>query len=447
MTSTIAAAARQMAGCAMLFLCQWCNALTGTVIDVESHAPIAQATVIVGRGIVGRGIVGHDIVRRTDDDGHFDYAGGEQIIGARAVGYRAVDHEFIDRVARANAGPDLPVVIALAPLRVKAVYLSFYGIGDTTKRTAALRLIQESELNALVIDFKGDRGALPYVPTQPSNVELPAPAHPTVHDMPALISGLKARGIYLIARIVVFKDDRLARNHPELAVKTSAGEPWRDREGLAWVDPFRSEVWDYNIAIAEAAANLGFDEIQFDYVRFPDATRSPVFSAANTNASRLRAISGFLRAAQEKLSPHNVFVSADVFGYVCWNENDTGIGQHLADVTNSVDYVSPMLYPSGFTWGIPGQRDPVVAPAKIVGQSLARAIRRTGQSSLRFRPWLQGFRDYAFDHRAFGAYEIRQQIDAAEAAGASGWMLWNSRNIYSTDGLKDEAGNPLLPSR
>ncbi|MBU4310593.1 putative glycoside hydrolase [bacterium] len=331
-----------------------------------------------------------------------------------------------------------PLEIKLVPFTPKALYLSFYGIGDKTLRESALKLIQETELNALVIDVKGDRGMLPYKSTIPLAAEVGAQKIITVKDMSGLIKSLKEKDIYTIARIVVFKDNLLALKRPDLAVKTQSGEIWRDREDLAWVDPFKKEVWDYNINIAVEIAQYGFDEIQFDYVRFPDPS-SFQCSMPNTMENRVKAISGFLLEAKKRLLPYNVFLSADIFGYVCWNLNDTYIGQTLEELAPHLDYLSPMLYPSGFQYGIPGYRIPVTNPYEIVYLALKRAQERTNLPAIRFRPWLQAFRDYAFDGRIFEEKEIRDQINAAEKFGSHGWMLWNPRNIYSGDGLKRDA--------
>jgi hypothetical protein len=253
--------------------------------------------------------------------------------------------------------------------------------------------------------------------------------------MRVLAAMLKEQGIYLIARIVAFKDDLLAQAHPEWSVRTADGHLFHDREHFAWIDPFRREAWDYLLDLGEEAAAMGFDEIQFDYVRFPDS-RDAVFSQPNTEANRVAAISGFLQAARGRLAPYNVFLAADIFGYTAWNSNDTYIGQDLAALSQAVDYLSPMLYPSGFQFGIPGTPEPVRQPHDIVLRTLRRAAARTGIAPLRFRPWLQAFRDYAFDRRPFDADEIRAQIDAAEQAGSDGWMLWNPRNSYTADGLR-----------
>ncbi|WP_374320186.1 putative glycoside hydrolase [Aquabacterium sp.] len=399
------------------------SARTGLISNASTKAPIADAVLITS----------HQVVLRSNERGQFEWSDQDPVVAARAVGYRAV------KVANSNA-------IELTPFTPKALYLSHYGIGDRGLRGDAVELIEHTELNALVIDFKGDRGLLPYHPAGATAETFPWPHQATVGDLPGLIKELKAKGIYLIARIVVFKDDPLAHDHPELAVKTSAGNTWKDREDLAWVDPFQKAVWDYNIAIAENAAQLGFDEIQFDYVRFPDATQGPVFSEPSTADARVKAITGFLKTAYQRLTRYNVFVSADIFGYVCWNENDTGIGQDLDALKGAVDILAPMLYPSGFTWGIPGHANPVAAPDKIVGLSLQRARQRTGLPGVAFRPWLQAFRDYAFDHREFGAEQIKAQIDAAQAAGSDGWMLWNARNRYSAEGLHTPQAAATTPA-
>ena len=346
----------------------------------------------------------------------------------RAPGYMRTERTL-------NETPDaVPHIIRLQPFHPRALYLSFYGIGEKSLRGPALRLIAETELNALVIDVKGDRGMIPYKSSIPLASQIGAQRILTVKDMKGRIQSLKGKGIYTIARIVVFKDDLLALARPDLAVKNRRGTIWRDRENLAWVDPFKREVWDYNIQIAIEAAQQGFDEIQFDYVRFPDSS-APQFSRPNTEENRVTAVSGFLRAAKSRLKEYNVFLSADIFGYVCWNPNDTKIGQKLDALLPYLDYLSPMLYPSGFHLGIPGYQDPMENIFEFIYLSLKRAQERTQVSSHRFRPWLQAFRDYAFDRRPFQAQEIQTQICGSESFGSSGWMLWNPTNVYSSQGL------------
>lgn len=333
--------------------------------------------------------------------------------------------------------------IRLKPFEPKALYLTVYGIGSKSLREGALKLIRDGHANALVIDLKGDRGLVDY----PSAVALAASSGArrltTISDLPALVQSLHDGGIYAIARIVVFKDDLLANANPDLGVKLLNGRLFHDRERLAWTDPFRHEVWDYNISIAVEAARAGFDEIQFDYLRFPDSPQSLRLAKPANRASRVEAIAGFLAEARRRLTPYNVFLAADFFGYVCWNLDDTGIGQQLAEIAQSADYLSPMLYPSGFQFGIPGYKNPVSHPYEIVRRTLDQARERLGISAKRFRPWLQAFKDYAFDRRVFDADEVASQIRAAKDFGSDGWMLWNARNTYDGIGLAEEDREPM----
>jgi hypothetical protein len=160
---------------------------------------------------------------------------------------------------------------------------------------------------------------------------------------------------------------------------------------------------------------------------------------AGTAAARVSAIRRFLEEARRALQPYNVFLAVDVFGYVCWNTNDTGIGQQLESLAEVVDYISPMLYPSSFQFGIPGFRNPVQHPYEFVRRSLEQALHRTRLAPVRFRPWLQAFADYAFGTGDFKQGEIRRQIQAADDAGTGGWMLWNPRNRYSAHDLTTRA--------
>ena len=413
---------RVAGGCLALALSLGAHAamVSGRIVSAADRTPIPDAIVVAGNAEV-----------RTDADGRYRLEATEGVwrLNARAAGFGRAGADVIG----GDALPD----IALAPIRPKALYLTVYGIGSTLLRNRALALLDSTELNALVIDVKGDRGLIPYPSEIPLARQIGALRVTTVRDMPELIRSLRAREIYLIARVVVFKDDLLAAARPDLAVRTAEGGTFVDREGLRWVDPSRREAWDYSLQVAEEAAALGFDEIQFDYVRFPDR-RGLRFSVPNTEENRVKNISGFLAAARERLRPYNVFLAADVFGYVAWNAGDSDIGQTLAGTVAHVDYLSPMLYPSGFQFGIPGYRNPVANSYHIVNRTLQRAAERTGISPLRLRPWLQAFRDYAFDRRTYGAAEIRAQIKASADFGSDGWMLWNPRNCYSDAGLEPQ---------
>ncbi|RBH57579.1 MULTISPECIES: putative glycoside hydrolase [Pseudomonas] len=392
-------------------------AVSGVVLDSSTQEPLVGAIITTSAGVT-----------RTDEHGSFETAQAATSVGARAPGYLR---------AQAQVSDETPITLVLTPFRPKAVYLSVFGVTSATLRNQAVSLSQSTVINALVIDVKGDRGLTPY--HSAAREKSGATAHlaeraPQVQDFPALLTRLHAQHLYLIARIVVFKDDPLASAHPEWSVHTTQGAPWRDNEKLQWMDPFSHDVWQHNLDIAEEAAQMGFDEVQFDYVRFPDKGGLH-FAQPNTRGNRTAAIVGFLQAARARLAPYNVFVSADIFGYVCWNLDDTAIGQQLETLGAPLDYISPMLYPSGFTWGLPGLSNPVTDPGQIVRRSLAEAVKRTHLPGVRFRPWLQAFRDYAFDHRVFDAAAISAQIKAADAADSDGWMLWNPHNHYAAADL------------
>jgi hypothetical protein len=281
----------------------------------------------------------------------------------------------------------------------------------------------------------------------PAAIEAGAQGPVIIKDFDGLIADFKARGIYTIARIVVFKDNVLAHHRPALAIiDTRTGKPWIDNEKLAWVDPTREQVWDYVIAIAREAAAKGFDEIQFDYVRFPTDGRlsAAKYSRPNNQAIRLETIAAFLAKARRELGPTGVFIGADVFGYTAFNENDTDIGQRIEELAPHLDYLCPMVYPSGYHVGIPGVRKPVENPYEIVKESVRLTRKRSAHTAVQVRPWIQDFRDYAFDKRIFGVKEIRAQIKGADDGGGSGWMLWNPRNDYTADALRRQ---PLVAGK
>jgi hypothetical protein len=421
--------ARRLMPTLLLILAAWFASASGEppsrgvtvrIVDGVTGAPIADAIVTVGATAL-----------RADAKGRVAVsAAGGDAVRARAAGYLRAESP-----AQALAGPEPQ--IRLRPFRPKALYLTVYGIGNQRLRTNALQLIEATELNALVIDIKGDRGLVPYPSAIPLVSTVGAQRVRTITDLPALVKSFRDCGIYTIARIVVFKDTLLAQSRPDLAIRRRDGSIFHDREGLAWTNPYSRDVWNYNIGIAVEAAKAGFDEIQFDYARLPD-TPGLAFERPWTEANREAAVEGFLAEARTALAPFNVFLAVDVFGYICWNRGDTKIGQQIEHIAGIVDYVSPMLYPSSFQFGIPGYRRPVDHPYEIIRLSLEEGRKRTARPPVGFRPWLQAFRDYAFGGRSFADGEVRLQIKAAEDFGADGWMIWNPRNSYAAGDFRPE---------
>ncbi|AFV97285.1 hypothetical protein B649_04855 [Candidatus Sulfuricurvum sp. RIFRC-1] len=387
----------------------WGASTSGIVLDKKTAKPIASAIVISGNKEY-----------RTDENGTFRIP-QTNLVGIRAVGY---ERKFYKNSGKMYLNRVIP----------KALYLSSFGATHGKIMGNAKHLICTTEVNALVIDIKMDRGQIAFKTANPIANKIGAQEVILFKDLPKFVADLKKEGIYTIARIVSFKDTPYITAYPQFGVKKTDGTLFKDKEGLYWVDASRKESWKYIIDIAEESAKAGFDEIQFDYVRFPDR-KGIKFSVENNQANRVQAISGFLESARTRLIPYNVFISADIFGYVSWHDADIEIGQRVDALAPYVDYLSPMLYPSGFNAGIPGYTNPVAANYEIVKHSLDKALEKSGGSPLAYRPWLQAFRDYAFDRRIYGDKEIRDQIRASDDFGSCGWILWNPRNVYTAAGL------------
>lgn len=388
------------------------GSISGTVYDKQSNK-IIQNAIIISQGKE----------YKVNRNGNFTVP-NDKSIGVRAIGY--------ERKFYTSSGK-----IFLSPLIPKALYLSSFGATNLQIMKNAKELMKNTEINSLVIDVKMDRGQVAFVSSNPIAKNIGAQELILFKNLPNFIRELKKEGIYTIARIVTFKDTPLATAYPQWSIKTTKGEFFKDKEGLRWIDPSIKESWSYVLSIAKESAKCGFDEIQFDYVRFPDR-EGIEFSVKNTSTERIKAISDFLETARKELTPYNVFISADIFGYVSWDDGDLEIGQKIENISKHVDYLSPMLYPSGFHMGIPGHRNPVVSNYEIIKQSLDRSLQKSKGSPLAYRPWLQAFRDYAFDKRIYGEKEIRAQIKASEDFGSAGWILWNPRNVYTSAGLTKE---------
>jgi hypothetical protein len=405
-------------GCLLIScLIAFASNFSGMVIDAETGKPISGAIVTLGSKVT-----------RSGPQGKFQIEGMGTVLQARAYGYGRAE-------VTADLGDRKPLDLKLKSITPHAVYLSYWGVGTASVREPVLRLAESTPVNAVVIDVKGDLGYLSFKTNVPLAAQIGAQKISTIPDVRGLLDRLHKQGLYMIARIVTFKDNVLCTARPNWAVRRD-GKLFKDREGLTWCDPFVQEVRDYNVDLAVEAAKAGFDEIEFDYVRFPD-TKGIEFSQPSTDESRPKAITAFLTEARQKLVPYNVFLAADVFGYICWNRGDTGIGQRINDVASVLDYISPMLYPSGFSFGIPNYRNPVDHPYEIVRLTLNRAAERAQIEPVRFRPWLQAFADYAFDKRQFGSREIQAQIAAAQDFGSDGWLFWNPRNVYAAEAFRN----------
>jgi hypothetical protein len=287
--------------------------------------------------------------------------------------------------------------------------------------------MQESGLNAAVIDVQDDDGLTSWPVAVPLAAEIGA-NELKISDIKERLAYLKAHGIYSVGRIVVYADPLLGRRRPDMAIE---GGNFVDTRGIRWPNPYNQDVWAYKVAIAKEAAEAGFDEIQFDYIRFPEH-RIPGYNAGEgvTVEKRTGAIEGFLKYATEQLHPLGVFVSADLFGLTTTVDpgDDMEIGQNYAEIAGIVDYVWPMVYPSHYAPGTYGIDDPNQAPGRIVYESLVGAQRRTpDRSRLIHRPWIQDF-NYG---GTYGKAEIEDQIKGLADAGIYQWVLWDPSNHYT----------------
>lgn len=347
--------------------------------------------------------------------------------------------------------PQEDMNISLKPFVVKGLYLSNYGISYKPFIENALAIAKKGKINAFVIDIKNENGMMSYKIDNPTVNAVGANKINTVKDIQKLLAVLKENKIYTIARIAVFKDSLLSHQNPSLGIKTKSGKQYLDKQKVPWSDPFKKEVRDYNIAIGVEAAKAGFDEVQFDYIRFPDSVNY-VTSKPSDKDSRVKTINSFLDEAREKINKHGVFVSADIFGYVLWFNGDMGIGQELESILAHVDYLSPMLYPSGFTYGIPGYKIPTQNSYEIINLSLKNAQKKVPNiNPMQLRPWLQAFKDYGFDRRDYKGKEVFKQIKATEDFGKMGYLFWNPRNRYDLDLFeyipKTEQKSPVTVAR
>ena len=373
-------------------------------------------------------------------------------------------------------------------VRVKGIYVTG-AMAGTSNMDNLIALVDRTELNTMVIDVKNDEGRVVYDMDSAFVREIGA-VKEYVSDMPGLIRKCKEHGIYLIARIVAFKDPFLAENRQDLALTDKNGNIFRDKSGLAWVNPYKREVWDYLLEIARQAASVGFDEIQFDYIRFStDAGMSKVdFGEEALEQDKEDVITEFTIYAAQELHDMGVPLSADVYGVIIDSKLDASIvGQNYYEMAKHLDYISPMVYPSHYGPGNLGLAVPDAQPYETIFRSMktsrkvlagmgreaenmqvsgndvsgnsisGNSISENNASGKSMdaadpkdlvpnqeiradvRPWLQDFlATWVKGHIRYGPEEIRAQIQAVYDAGYEEWILWNASNRYTEGGLLPE---------
>jgi hypothetical protein len=303
-----------------------------------------------------------------------------------------------------------------------------------------LTLVKNTDLNAMVIDIKDDYGNLTFTPSK--NSPYYAVSKPYIPNPTTLISTLKAHNIYPIARIVVFKDSVLANTNPNLSFKTTNGL-WKNSHGDSFTNPYLKEVWDYNIGMALEAVHLGFKEIQFDYVRFPEKFEkiegllnySKASFPSNSGSERVAAVTEFVKYAAQKLKAFDVKMSVDVFGNATVIPEAPGIGQNFSKIAQHVDVISAMIYPSHWT-SIFGIQKPDLQPYDLVKEYAKVELSRLNKlpSPPVSRPWLQDFTASWLgngNYKVYGKAEIEDQIRALHSQGINEYLLWNASNIYT----------------
>lgn len=370
------------------------------------------------------------------------------VVGLGAVGLAAFlfsGHSFPETFSSyvSNDALGSPAIIVELPRQkpekreVKGVYLPSHIAANPDAMARTIDLLDTTELNAVVIDIKDYSGFVSYESAVPLVVELGTwrKTLGTKDDVRALLDTLHNHGIYAIARQTVFQDSAFAERRHDVAFLHTAGGLWRDNLGLAWLNPEKQEVWDYTAAIAREAIDLGFDEVQFDYVRFPSDGNLKTLMFTHGDRERHDVMREFFSFISDALSDEPAWLSFDLFGFVMERHNGLSIGQRLEDAVGFADYLSPMMYPSHYPSGHLGLANPAAFPALVIDHGMQAGMPYVASSTrTAFRPWLQAFHIGAY----YDAAKIRAQIDAVEKYSDGGWLLWNPLGRYITGGLNIE---------
>lgn len=321
-----------------------------------------------------------------------------------------------------------------APARDTAItrglYVNRFAAQSQKKMRQLIAIADSTEINALVIDIKDEFG-LNYVSSNPS-VARNAGRAGVIPNLKALLDTLRAHQILAVARIVVFKDSVAARVNPEWTIRRQDGALWRDKNGMSWVNPFHAGLWDYNITVAEEAVRLGFGEVQFDYIRFPEPYRSlpPQVYPVQGARTREQALAEFLKLARTRLAKLGVRTTADIFGLVTTVPGALEVGQQWERLAPVTDVLLPMVYPSHYPRGSFDLPRPNAEPYKVVHAAVLRAHERNAKLGLageRVRPYLQAF---TLGSPPYGAAEVKAQKQGVYDAGYDGWVLWNPGSRY-----------------
>ena len=310
---------------------------------------------------------------------------------------------------------------ASTPENITALYLPSHCFTER-KIDEFVHYAKLAGINAAVLHVKDPHGRIRWKSSNVQAVEIGAVASTGLVE--SALRQLKAQGFWTVAKLDVFVDHQLVTKRPDMGIiDLQSGNPWSDKKGLYWSNPFNQKVWEYNLALCKELVMLGFDEIQFDYIRFPsDGDLSAIQYPLNTGQlSKTQCIGKFLESAQARLKPMGATISVDLFGMVAWKTVDFGVGQLIEAIAPYVDVICPMLYPSHFPSGFLGKKKPGEYPQEIMELSMKRMKSRTGKI---IRPWVQGF--------WYKPGDINAQLDGISVSGTTGWSVWNPSGNYST---------------
>lgn len=336
-----------------------------------------------------------------------------------------------------NSFPSIPLS------QVKAVYSSGWVAGGTSSRQAMIQNIKEYGFNAVVLDIKDEAGALSYASQVQTAIDIGASRN-MIHDINAVIQEFHENDIYVIGRIVTFKDPTYAKAVKEIAYHKADGSDWTDKSGNYWPNPYHKDCWDYPIALAKEAADIGFDEIQFDYIRFPSSEGSVkqiAFGFESDTKSKSEIINEFLSKVMNELADKNVTISADVFGITTKRDGDfENIGQDYHTIAQIVDVICPMVYPSHYGVGNYGVTYPDLNPYAIIYHSMEDAKERvSGDTEVAIaRPYLQDFTASWLGkgkYQVYGNQAVSEQIKACFDLGIESFTLWDPSNQYCYEAL------------
>lgn len=360
----------------------------------------------------------------------------------RTYGFQAIDKQMIatSTLFRYDSG-----LVFEYPDAVRGVYVTGHSAGGELFKDL-VHLMDVTDLNAMVIDIKDDFGNLTYIPEEQSPLAAMGIGKPYIQDLQSMMKELEAKQIYPIGRIVVFKDTVLAEKRPDLSFLDGEAV-WKNRRQEAFVNPFLKEVWDYNVDIAIEAAKMGFQEIQFDYVRFPEGFehRDELLTYGFGDyeggdqdfiQKRVDSVTDFVAYAREQLKPYGVEVSVDIFGYAATLDEAAGIGQNFSKISGNVDVISSMIYPSHWTSYF-GIEKPDLEPYRLVDEyaKVENNVLNQLESPPVSRPWLQDFTASYLgtgNYLRYGKAEVEAQIKALHDNGIDEYLLWNAENRYTS---------------